>query len=625
MENKIYFVGNAELVKSDLYELSIMDNCIKWLNSIDEVDLDTETEGMFNHNNKIVMLQLHNEGITYVVDTRYNDLKGLKKLETMLVNGQNLKFDYKFLKFHGITLNNIYDTFLAECVLTTGKENRELGLGALAQKYCGITLDKSVRNQFVGLDGAPFTEQQIVYGVGDVTCLREIKHKQLIKAKDLNLENVIDLENKACVALADIEYNGFKLDVNKWKELALKAESNVYTYEKELDEMVRQEPKLSKYVLNKVQGNLFAGFEEGFEHSRDINIKWSSPTQIFKVLQDLGLKIDSTNEKEITKYQNKFPLVKKFIDFKKHQKLVTTYGMEFLKYVNKHTGKVHTSFFQILETGRISSGSKHDRTPNMQNIPANNDYRNCFIPDNGNKIVSCDYSGQELRVVTYVSQEPVWIEAFKNNKDLHSEVAAMVFDVPIDKVKDKPDFLRGKSYRDVAKTVNFALIYGASAFKMSLTLNIPKDEAQALIDKYFSKLPKLQQFLDTASKYGKQNLMIRTCKPYSRIRFFENPNGDFVKLGEIERASKNTVVQGTSADMTKLALHYIREYINKNNLNNKVKMVMTVHDQIDCEVISSYAEEWSLIQKKLMEDAGSVIIKGIPVISEITISDCWSK
>lgn len=623
----IKFVGNAELVKSDLYTVVPMSDCVNWLNSINEVDLDTETEGMFNHNNKIVMLQLHDNGITYVVDTRYNDIKCLNKLETMTVNGQNLKFDYKFLKFHGIELDNIYDTFLAECILTTGLSERQLGLAALADKYCGIKLDKSVRNQFIGLGGQPFTESQIVYGVGDVTCIREIKKKQLERAKNLDLLNVIKLENDACLALADIEYNGFKLNSSKWVELAKNAESNVALYENELDSMVKSDPRLTKYVLNKVQGNLFAGFEEGFEHDRDINIKWSSPIQVFKVFQDLGLKIESTNEKEISKFQNNYPIVKKFIDYKKHQKLTTTYGMDFLKYINKYTGKVHTSFWQILNTGRISSGEsgKHSQAPNMQNLPANNDYRNCFIPDYGNKIVSCDFSGQELRLVAFVSKEPVWMDAFNQGKDLHSEVAAMVFDIDISKVKDKPDFLRGKSYRDIAKIVNFGLVYGMSEFKLSNTLSIPVEEAKDMINKYFKNLPKLSEFLKTAANYGKANLMIRTCKPYRRIRFFDDPKGDNKLIGEIERASKNTVIQGSGADMCKLALVNIRKYIKQHNLQSKVKIVMTVHDQIDCEVIADYAEEWSKIQKKLMEDAGSVIIQGIPVLSEITISDCWTK
>lgn len=347
--NKIKFVGNAELVESSLYEISTIEESINWLNSLTEVDLDTETQGMFNHNNKVVMLQLF-DGVdtTYVIDTRYVDIKNYKHLENITVNGQNLKFDYKFLKFHGVELNKIYDTFLAECILTTGLKERELGLKALAKKYCNANLDKSVRNQFVDLAGNPFTEKQIVYGVEDVLFIRTIKEKQLKQLEELDLLNTIELENRTCLALADIEYNGIGLNINKWKELAYKAESNVAQYEKELDLMVIEEPKLSKFVLDKVQGNLFAGIEEGYSHARNINIKWSSPTQMSKVFKSLGIVIESTNEKEISKYQNSYPIIKKFIDYKKHQKLVTTYGLDFLKYINKYTNKVHTSFWQVL-------------------------------------------------------------------------------------------------------------------------------------------------------------------------------------------------------------------------------------------------------------------------------------
>ena len=156
----IKFIGNDELYESTLYIKSDLNECLEWLNTLEEVNLDTETEGMFNHFNKIIMLQLNWDNISYVIDTRYINIKALKRLEDILVVGQNLKFDYKFLKFHGIELNKIYDTFLAECCLTNGLKNRELSLDKLAKKYTTKVLDKSVRNQFVNLKGNPFTEKQ---------------------------------------------------------------------------------------------------------------------------------------------------------------------------------------------------------------------------------------------------------------------------------------------------------------------------------------------------------------------------------------------------------------------------------------------------------------------------------
>lgn len=551
----IYFIGNAEFFESSLYTQKTIEDCYIWLTSLKEVNLDTETEGMFNHKNKIVMLQLNWSNITYVIDTRTIDITPLKiQLEKILVVGQNLKFDYKFLKLHGIELNNVYDTMLAECCITNGKEDRELSLKALAKKYCNITLNKDVRNQFVNLNGQPFTETQIVYGVGDVTCLTEIKTKQLDTIKELDLEAWVQNEIEASLPLADIEYNGMGFNKEAWLALANKAELNVDTYLKELDELTVNDSRLSKFVRNEVQGNLFAETDESFKHGRAVDIKWSSPAQVDKVFKALGLDIEKTGERFLTKYQNQYPLVKKFIDYKKQAKLVTTYGKKFLNYINPVTQRIHTTFWQILDTTRVSSGDKY--SPNMQNIPAKIEYRNCFIPKPGFKMVSCDFSGQELRLTAFGSKEPLWVDAFNKGEDLHSNVASMVFKVPLENVRDKPDFLRGKSYRDAAKTVNFGLVYGMSKYKLADTLSIDVDAADMIIKDYFKSTVKLNNFLAGCRAYGMKYGYIRCFAPYKIIRYFPKWNPikeamDFKDIGSIERASMNTPIQAKIAGLIK--------------------------------------------------------------------------
>lgn len=626
---KLYFIGNTEVFESTLYKQTTIDECINWLNSLYEVNLDTETEGMFNHKNKIVMLQLNWGNVSFVIDVRTVDISPLReKLEKILVVGQNLKFDYKFLKLHGIELDNVYDTMLAECCLTNGKEDRELNLKALALKYCNIHLNKDVRNQFTSLNGHPFTEAQIVYGVGDVTCLTEIKTKQIELIKKLDLVEWVQNEMNASLPLADIEYNGMGFNKEAWLYLANKAEANVHNYTAELDALTVSEPKLSKFVKAEVQGNLFAEIDESFSHGRNVNIKWSSPTQMDKVFKALGLDIEKTGERFLTKYQNDYPLVKKFIDYKKQAKLVTTYGKKFLGYVNPTTQRIHTSFWQILDTTRVSSGDKY--SPNMQNIPAKVEYRNCFIPKPGFKMVSCDFSGQELRLTAFGSKEPLWVDAFNKGEDLHSNVASMVFKVPLENVRDKPDFLRGKSYRDAAKTVNFGLVYGMSKYKLADTLSIEVDAADMIIKNYFKATVQLNNFLAGCRAYGMKYGYIRCFAPYKIIRYFPNWKPvreamEFKEIGSIERASMNTPIQSAGGQMTKRALVVLRKYIKDNNLQDKVQIVMTVHDQIDCEVEESFVNEWSLIQKDIMESAGREIITNIPVLSDITISDSWTK
>jgi len=624
IKNKIYFIGNSELYESSLYKLSTIDNCINYFKDKPWICLDTETEGFFDHVNKMVMLQLSYKNIVFVIDTRVTNISELKNvLETKLILGQNLKFDYKFMKMNNIILSNIYDTFLAECCLTNGMANRQLGLAALALNYCGITLDKSTRNQFTQLNGQPFTEKQIVYGVGDVTCLEEIKAKQEEKIKAIELTNVVNLENKACLALADIEYNGWYFNKEKWLELATKTKDNILLFEQELDDFVLNDSKLTKFVKKYIQTNAF-----DFD-IRKVDIKWSSPTQVLKVVKALGIKIESVSEKEIAIYQNRHAIIKKYIDYTKERKLVTTYGKNFVKkYVTKDS-KIYTSFWQILDTHRVSSGDKNNQSPNLQNLPAKNDYLNCFEAGEGYQIIGIDYAAQEARVAAYGSQDELWVNTFKEGKDLHSEVCKMMFGITDDLVKTKPDFLRGKSYRDVAKTINFGVLFGMSKYKLSKTLQITTEEAEKLIIKYFEATNSLKSYLDMCANYGLKNGYIRSYKPLSCIRYFPEWNDNLDKeadsklIGEITRASYNTPVQSTAALITKLALVKVREDIIKHN--RPVYLVHVVHDAIYTRCKTEYAEEYSKIQNQLMIDAWNEVIKDFPIGTDITITPSWSK
>lgn len=617
-----YFIGGERLIESNLYKIASINECIKWLEEQKMLGLDTETEGFFNHFNKIIMLQLSNGIDTYVIDVRNSNYLELLhgKIENKLILGQNLKFDYKFLKFHGIVLTNIYDTFLAECILTNGLLDRKLGLGAISEKYTGKQLDKSVRNQFINLQGSPFTDKQIVYGAEDVEGLFEIREKQLIEIEKYDLINALELEFKACLALGDIEYNGFRLNTAKWLEIAKKAEEKIPLYEQELDDMVKDDKRLNKFIAKYVQGDLFG------ETVRDIDIKWSSPTQVSKVIKALGIDLPSTSEKEISKYQNEYPIIKKFIDYKKDCKLTTTYGKDFLKWVNSRTGKIHTEFWQIKDTARVGSSN-----PNMQNLPAKNEYLNCFVAKEGWKIVGIDYAAQEARLAACGSKDELWLNTFNSGLDLHSEVCKLMFGITDDLVRTKPDFLRGKTYRDAAKTINFGVLFGMSKFKLSKSLSITIEEAESLIEQYFKATKQLKSYLDRCAQYGLKNGYIRSFKPYSGIRWFPQwkPNldkrKDFKIIGEITRASYNTPIQMSGGLMTKLALVKIREYILDNNLSSKVKLIHVVHDATYCEVVETFAKEWSEIQSNLMIEAGKEFNLSLSMDTDITIESYWTK
>tara|TARA_R110000787_G_scaffold153516_3_gene267416 strand:- start:9504 stop:11360 length:1857 start_codon:yes stop_codon:yes gene_type:complete len=605
-----------------VFECVSIDEAVKYLSEQTVLGVDTETSGKCFTSKKVVMFQIGTKEVQYVIDTRFI---GIEPLIPILENPNivkifhNIKFDYKFLKAQwGSDIKNPYDTMLAEGVINCGKLKVGYSLNALTQRYLGKELNKEVRNKFVGLDGNPFNTEQILYGAEDVEHLLDIRTLQLAKIKELELEKVLDLENNAALAFADIEFNGLEFDSESWLAIAEDTEVIVKVMETELDKMVYA-LELSRFIKTSFQTDMF--IEPDL--IRKIDIKWSSPTQVLQVFREYGLDIDKVNAFELSRHKNR-AFVTKYLGYKEKQKVVSTYGKSFLKYVMKD-GKVRTSFWQILNTGRVSSGMKSDNKPNMQNIPADNKFRNCFKARDGYKLVSVDYSGQELGIIASGSKDPVWMKAREEEADLHSICADMVF-------KEKwreADADEKKKLRTMIKTINFGLAYGMSKFKLSDTLQISVDDAEALIEQYFTEFPKIGGFLNNLGNYGKHYGFIRTFSPFRRIRWFENwhngmsPRKDFKELGAIERASKNTPIQGTGADMIKLAMIMIRDRID--TLNYPAYLVTQVHDEIGVEVREDKAEEWAEIQSELMRQAGAAIIPDFPMGVDYTISKEWCK
>jgi DNA polymerase-1 len=318
----------------------------------------------------------------------------------------------------------------------------------------------------------------------------------------------------------------------------------------------------------------------------------------------------------------------------------------------------------------------------MQQIPAKesvgNKYRNAFVPPAGWSFVSSDYVSQELVVIAYLSKDPVWQEALSKGQDLHSIAAELVFK---DKWKnaaestctyynpswvsfDKEDVISEEAYnklgrpdgwtysegkqkckckkhkymRSGCKSINFGLAYGMSKFKLAATLRISVPEADKLIAEYFKTFPGIKNLLDYLGRFGVEKGYIQTIRPLFRRRWFPywKYYTKFIDahimtaqfhpgLGEIERASKNQPIQGSSADMMKFAIRDTYYYIHKHNLSDKVKMAMQVHDQLDCVTVDSFKQEWGRIQTGLMENAALLIIKNGLLKAETTITARWSK
>ena len=626
----IHLVNDS--LQRDNFEHCDMSEVVSYCKGKELLSVDTETTGLDYTIDKVILFQIGDEDRQFLIETRGHDIQELKEIlesKNIIKIFHNAKFDLNFIKSSfNIHCENVYDTMLVEKILTCGT-GKSVSLLNTLDRNLEIQMDKTQQSSFVGHKG-DFSEPQLIYAAKDVEYLIALKDKQAGFIDMYKLQNTVDLENGAVLAFADIEYNGIDLDVHTWLELANNALGEAEAYEVELDEHIMNDDKLSKFVPKHIQGDLFA------EQStlRKVNVKWTSPKQVLEVFRGLIPKLDNVNGKDMLRYAFKFDMINTYISYKEQMKIYTSYGEKFMSNL-KNDGKVHTSFNQILDTGRVSSSR-----PNMQQIPADNKFRNCFVAPEGWKFVSADYSSQELNVIAFGSNDPVWISALERGEDLHSTCAELVYgekwndqaepDCEYIKSKSKCRCKGHKKLRTHIKTVNFGLAYGMGANKLADTVGIDKKDAEQLIKDYFEAFPNIGAFLDKLGNFGTTFGYIKTFPPYNRRRWFSNwfpkmynSRENSQEFSSIERASKNTPIQGASADMTKKALILMRNYIKEFNM--PVKLVMTVHDQIDTICKDEYVGAWIIKMKELMEEAANEIVTNKLLKAEVTVSDCWEK
>lgn len=439
----IYTVGITSMFSE--FEQCTIEDVVQYCKDKGILGVDTETSGLDFTIEKIVMFQIGDDVNQYIIDTRFIDITPLKEIlesKDIIKIFHNVKFDYKFIRNYNIICENIWDTMLVEQVLNCGRDVR-YGLTNLTQKYLNIELNKEVRNKFINLEGAPYTHSQIIYGANDIAYLITIREHQIQNQWYAQLLKVVELENQVSLAFGDIEYNGMELDTTKWRELEAQSMKAASTLKNTLDSLVMSDLKLSSFLHTYIQTDMFTPTEE----LRKVNVKWSSPKQVLAVFKTLVPELENVNGKEMYKYASKFDIIKAYIKYKGKMKLATSYGEEFLKNL-KGDGKIHTSFFQILDTGRVSSSK-----PNVQQIPADNTYRNCFIAPKNWKFVSADYNSQELNVIAYGSRDPVWLDALEAGVDLHSLCAELVFG---DEWANA-NAIEKKKLRGTIKTISFGL------------------------------------------------------------------------------------------------------------------------------------------------------------------------
>ena len=571
------------------------------LHAMNMYGVDCETTGLNPFDSEILLLQIGNLSEQFVIDARKVPLQVFRNiLESNKPKClHNAKFDYKFIKHHtGIALKNVVDTMLLESVLENGtKKEGGLSLQATYKRYFGIEQDKEARLAFIDHPGGDFTQEQIKYAAMDIVLTIELATKQAPRLQQDGLTHVGQLECLCCLAVADMELAGFKLDADAWRVLTRKAEAEAAELHKELNQHFQ--PYLTRDTANQIMP---------VEHTMNMN----SETQVLEALNFLGVPIESTGAPVLNPLKDKWPILDTLIRYREKMKLVTSYGTGYLKHIHPKTGRVHSEFRQNgTITGRLSN-----QAPNLQQVPSNSDFRKCFIPEQGNKLITADYSGAELRIMAEFSQDPVFIDTFAEGEDLHSKAASLIFNKPVSKTENS-------ELRDISKNVVFALAYGAGPHRVAGQLSISVGEAQDVVNKYYEAFPKVKQWLEDASRSALEEGYADTFSGRRRYFDVEGSQGDRSKISTIERQGRNFKIQATNADWTKRSLYRIRQEILSRKL--KAQIVSTVHDEIVVECAEGIAPEMKEIVVDCMVESGQAYLKTVPVEVDAKIADYWSK
>ncbi len=586
--------GHYELVRDD----AGLAAAVEALKPHKVLSVDTETSGLDPYDSLLLLVQVASPEMCYIIDGQKTNLALLKPLlenSDYLKILQNAKFDYEMLKIQaGIELVNIYDTMLAEKLLTAGR-GVPTNLAALTKKYLGEVMDKSVRKTFYGstTSAVNMSAEQLAYAAKDAMVLFRIYADQLVQLKKEKLHGVADLEFKCVAAVGDMELAGCRLDTVKWRKILSDVAVKRDIVRSELMEMLPSGAAR--------QSSMFGGDE--------YLINLNSGPQIIAEFGRLGIVLEDTSEATLNKHNH--PVVKKLLDYRSLEKTLGSFGEGLLALIHKKTNRIHPDFSQYgADTGRFSCSN-----PNVQQIPATSDFRACFVPEEGYKLVTSDYSQAELRILAELSQDEAFLKAFATGGDLHILAASQMFNIPPEDVT--------KDQRSQAKAINFGLAYGMGSQGLAVRINKTVEEAGELINAYFKAFNGVARWLKEA---GRESVRLGySPTPLGRKRYYELPASDDPdyrrKVSEIERRGKNAPIQGCNADMTKIALVFLHQSLKKYD----ARVVNTVHDEIVVEVREDQAEEVCQLVEAEMIRAGREILKEVSIKADAKVGDYWSK
>lgn len=508
--------------------------------------------------------------------------------------GQNIKFDILVLRKYGVKVAGpLFDTMIAHYLLNPELRHNMDYLAETYLKYKTVSIE-----ELIGPKGKKQGNMRNVplnqiseYAAEDADITLQLKDYFEPLLKQESVEDLFhNIEMPLIYVLAEMEATGVTLDTSALKESSEILSGQLVSLEKEIHEL--------------------AGLE--------FNI--NSPKQIGEVLFD-RMKLDekakktktggySTSEEVLEKLRSKHPIIGKILEYRGLKKLLSTYIDALPELINKETGKIHTSFNQaVTATGRLSSTN-----PNLQNIPVRDEMgreiRRAFTADNDDCIFfSADYSQIELRIMAHLSNDAHMVEAFVSGEDIHAATAAKIYNVPINEVTS--------DMRRKAKTANFGIIYGISVFGLAERLNIPRAESKELIDGYFNTYPEIRKYMDESIRVAKEHGYVETI--FKRKRFLPDINsGNAVVRGYAERNAINAPIQGSAADIIKLAMIKIHQRFEEEGL--KSRMILQVHDELNFNV---YKEEYEKVKEIVLDSMENVIKLRVPLIADYGEGKSW--
>ncbi len=568
------------------------------------LSFDTETTGLDPITAELVGFSIsviENEGYYIPVPDNFEEtkkivteFKNILEDENILKIGQNIKFDQMVLKKYGIDLKGkTFDTMIAHYLINPEIRHNMDFLAETYLQYQTVHIDELIGTKGKNQKSMRDVPLDIIkdYAAEDADITLQLKNKLEPELKKQNLESLFyDIEMPLVPVLADMELTGVKLDTEVMKQQAEEINKEMIVIERKIYEIAGTEFNINS---SKQVGEIL------FDRMKIIDKPKKTKTGQYM-----------TGEDVLEDLKSKHPIVEHIFEYRGLKKLISTYVEALPELINTKTGKIHTSFNQtVTSTGRLSSSN-----PNLQNIPIRDEkgkeIRKAFVAENDNCLFfSADYSQIELRIMAHLSEDKNMLEAFSHGHDIHAATAAKIYKIPITEVT--------KDMRRKAKTANFGIIYGISTFGLAERLNISRSEAKELIDGYFETYPDVKAYMEKSINNAKQTGYVETI--FHRKRYLPDINSrNSIVRGYAERNAINAPIQGSAADIIKVAMINIFNCFEKEKIQSK--MILQVHDELNFNVLKSELEKVKAIVMEEMENA--VKLK-VPLIADCGFGDNW--